>query len=84
MKEELLGDSSVIKMQKAGGADEIVEAYITRWQELEIQDRVQQRQELEVQEFTVFDCYKTADSEEGDHNFCHGARTKSRQTDSHI
>ena len=45
MKEELLGDSSVIKMQRSGGADEIVEAYITR------------RQELEVQDFTVFDCY---------------------------
>jgi hypothetical protein len=29
MKEEVIGDSSVIKLQKAGEEDEIVEAYVT-------------------------------------------------------
>ncbi len=80
LKEEVIGDSSEIKMQKAGEEDEIVEAYVTHWQELETQDRVKPRQELEMQDCTVSGCQETA--EEGDHNFRHGAKAKSGQEDS--
>jgi hypothetical protein len=60
--------------------DKVFEAYITHWQELETQDRVQPRQELEVQDYTVSECHKAA--EEGDHNLRHGAKAKSGQADS--
>ena len=50
--------------------DKVIEAYVTHWQELEKQDRVQQGQEIEKQDhnlskYTVFI--------REDHNFRHGA-----------
>ena len=60
--------------------DTVLEAYVTHWQELETQDRVKPRQELEVQDYTVSACQQAA--EEGDHNFRHGAKAKSGQADS--
>jgi hypothetical protein len=48
MKEEAIGDNSVIKMQKAGEEVEIVKAYVTHWEEFE-QDRIQPRQALELE-----------------------------------
>jgi hypothetical protein len=62
MKEEVIGDSSVLKLQKAGEKDEIVEAYVTLWQELEIQDRIQQLQKLEVQDYTLSKYRKAAEA----------------------
>ena len=50
--------------------DKVIEAYVTHWQELEKQDRVQQGQELEQQDHSLS---KYAIFIREDHNFRHGA-----------
>ena len=50
--------------------DKVIEAYVTHWQELEKQDRVQQGQELEQQDHNLS---KYAIFIRVDHNFRHGA-----------
>jgi PAX-interacting protein 1 len=50
--------------------DKVIEAYVTHWQELEKQDRVQQGQEVEQQDHNLS---KYAIFIREDHNFRHGA-----------
>jgi hypothetical protein len=50
--------------------DKVIEAYVTHWQELEKQDRVQQGQEFEQQDHNL---YKYAMFIGEDHIFRHGA-----------
>ena len=51
--------------------EEVIEAYVTHWQEQENQDQVQQRQELEEPDRNVFEHAEEIGGE--DHNFRHGA-----------
>ena len=50
--------------------DQVIEAHVTHWQELEKQDRVQQGQEIEKQDRNLS---KYAEFIGEDHNFRHGA-----------
>ncbi len=50
--------------------DQVIEAHVTHWQELENQDRVQQGQEIEKQDHNLSK-YTVFIGE--DHNFRHGA-----------
>ena len=50
--------------------DQVLEAHVTHWQELEKQDRVQQGQEIEKQDRNLS---KYAEFIGEDHNFRHGA-----------
>ena len=52
--------------------DKVIEAYVTHWQELETQGRVQQRQEQEIQVCNVPKYAKFIGGE--DHNFRHRGR----------
>ena len=71
-KIQLLDRSDYFSRASGGPVmEELIEPYVTHWQELENQDQVQQRQEQEEHDFNLSE----HDEEIGgdDHNFRHGA-----------